>query len=150
VLDAVAKRKEKFEYLPVPADGSEILRPFLTMVSPVAERIMEKKTEGSMTGKVCDIAWETMWNGAQTQTPNVTLPDPEIPVPEHDLPGLVGVYFGGRYACGVLHPTGHCMMRNSRDEASTFCPVCCYVLVEQINPEKHWEIDREYEKKYRL
>jgi hypothetical protein len=138
-------------YLPVPTplDPPPAFRPYLTMVSPLAERVMNK-IGGSMTGTVCEIEWETMWNGLQTQTPIIGLPDPDIVIPPQQLPELVGAYFGGSYACGVLHPTGQCMMRNDWDEQSTFCPVCRYVLVEQINPEKHWDIDREYEKKYRM
>ena len=48
---------------------------------------------------------------AATQTP--VAEDPENKIPKDDLPGIVGIYWGGRQcACGTLHPTGHCMMRN--------------------------------------
>jgi hypothetical protein len=138
-------------YLPVPTpiDPPPAFRPYLTMVSPLAERVMNK-IGGAMTGKVCVIEAEAGIFSSATQTPVVELPDPDIVIPPQQLPELVGAYFGGSYAFGVLHPTGQCMMRNDWDEQSTFCPVCRYVLVEQINPEKHWDIDREYEKKYRM
>jgi len=59
------------------------------------------------------------------------------------------VYYGGSlYACGILHPTGHCMMRNSGDDSERFCPVCRYALVDRIDPDQHWWIDRDYEKQY--
>jgi hypothetical protein len=134
-------------YLPVPTPGSlhDPLRPYLTLVSPVAELIMTKKG-GSMTGTVCEIADQM---GADTQAPRLPA-DLHVNVPDVDLPGLVGVYFGGHYACGVMHPTGQCLMRDSLDDASKFCPVCRYALVEQIDPEQHWQIDREYDKKYPL
>jgi hypothetical protein len=40
------------------------------------------------------------------------------------------------------------MMRDSHSDTSLFCPVCRYVLVEQVNPELHHLIDQEYEKRY--
>jgi hypothetical protein len=101
---------------------------------------------GSMTGTVCDVAQQA---GSFPQVPDP--PDLIIDLPAKDKPGLVGVYFGGRqYACGVLHPTGQCMMRNTWDDATTFCPVCRYILVEQINPEQHSQIDRDYDVNYHL
>ncbi len=33
---------------------------------------------------------------------------------------------------------------------SALCPVCRYVLVEQINPEQHWWNDRDYDKWFPL
>ncbi len=62
---------------------------------------------------------------------------------------IVGLYAGGaRYACGIYHPTGSCMMRNSHFEDSAFCAVCRYVLVEWIDPFRHFEIDRDLEEDY--
>ena len=40
------------------------------------------------------------------------------------------------------------MMRDTSDDASRFCPVCRYALVDRIDPDQHWWIDRDYEKAY--
>jgi hypothetical protein len=40
------------------------------------------------------------------------------------------------------------MMRDSDDDASRFCPVCRYALVDRINPAQHPWIDLEYETVY--
>jgi hypothetical protein len=126
-----------------------MLRPYLTLVSPLAERIMTG-IGGSMLGTVCDISIQTMGRGAYTQAPNVPA-GMNVNIPDKDLPGLVGAYFGGsQWACGVLRPTGQCLMRESWDEETTLCPVCRYALVEWLNPEQHWQIDRDYDGKYRL
>jgi hypothetical protein len=136
-------------YLPVPApQPRDLAKPHLKLVSPVAERIMSK-IGGSMTGTACDITQQLSEFGSYTQVPLPPV-DPNINVPAKDLPQLVGAYFGGYFACGVLHPTGHCMMRSQFDDAVQFCHVCRYALVEQIDLEQHWAIDLEYEKKYRL
>jgi hypothetical protein len=114
----------------------------------MAERIMTR-IGGSMTGTACDITKQVSDRGGLTQVPALPT-DTSINVPAKDLPQLVGAYFGGHFACGVLHPTGQCMMCDSFDDAAQFCQVCRYALVEQIDPEQHWAIDLEYEKKYRL
>jgi hypothetical protein len=77
--------------------------------------------------------------------------DPVHRVSAKDLPDLVGAYFGGsKYACDIVHPTGHCMMRANLDKHARFCPVCRYVLVEQIDPVQHARVDRDYAKHYPL
>jgi hypothetical protein len=136
-------------YLPIPTSPPEMLRPYLTLVSPLAERIMTG-IGGSMLGTACDIFFQTLGRGAYTQAPNVPA-GLNVNIPDKDLPGLVGAYFGGsQWACGVLRPTGQCLMRESWDEETTLCPVCRYALVEWLNPEQHWQIDRDYDGKYRL
>jgi hypothetical protein len=45
---------------------------------------------------------------------------------------------------------GRCPMRNSDDAASRLCPLCQYVLVNQIDPFRHGLFDRDYAKEYRL
>jgi hypothetical protein len=130
---------------------SDILRRYLTLVSPAAELIMTR-IGGTMTGVACDIDRQIkqMEEKAGMQVPNLPA-DFMTSIPSKDLPEIVGVYFGGgQYACGVLHPTGTCMMRNDHDDETKFCAVCRYVLVEHIDPDQHWAIDRDYEKKYRL
>jgi hypothetical protein len=60
-------------------------------------------------------------------------------------PRIVGLYEGGSlFTCGIFHPTGTCMMRQDHVESAEFCAVCRYVVVDFINPFRHWEIDRDY------
>jgi hypothetical protein len=69
-----------------------------------------------------------------------------------NLPDIIGVYHGGSHVpCGIFHPAGTCMMRGD-DEYDTlhFCAVCRYVLVDIINPYKHFQNDRAYAKIYPL
>lgn len=64
-------------------------------------------------------------------------------------PRIVGLFEGGAlYRKGIYHPTGHCIMRDSHTSGREFCAVCRYILVDIIDPYKHWEIDRSYEKIY--
>ncbi|MGB4888355.1 MAG: M64 family metallopeptidase, partial [Nitrospira sp.] len=58
---------------------------------------------------------------------------------------IVGLFTGGKtYHCGVYHPTGNCIMRNSDSDGKEFCPVCRYLLVDIIDPHKHFSIDLDY------
>jgi hypothetical protein len=66
---------------------------------------------------------------------------------------IVGAYEGGmEYHCGVLHPSGACMMRAlvvpGRRAVYNFCPVCRYILVDAIDPSKHGGIDADYARQY--
>jgi hypothetical protein len=62
---------------------------------------------------------------------------------------VVGLYSGGsRFGAGIFHPTGTCMMRNSHSDSSAFCAVCRFVMVDLIDPQQHWWIDRDYDKVY--
>jgi hypothetical protein len=62
---------------------------------------------------------------------------------------IVGLYEGGnRFACGVYHPTGECMMRHDHVETAQFCAVCRYIIVDFVKPLLHWQIDRDYAKIY--
>jgi hypothetical protein len=62
---------------------------------------------------------------------------------------IVGLYAGGRHsACGIFHPTGWCVMRDSDYSDSSFCAVCRYVLVDMIHPFRHFENDRDLEEDY--
>jgi hypothetical protein len=131
-------------YMPVPSVSPGH---YLRMVSPAAERIMQIAIKGTMTGTTCDAAKQLGDNGSYTQVPEKT--DPVGRVSAKNLPGLVGVYFGGaRRACGILHPTGHCMMRNTYSESERFCPICRYILVDYIDPTQHFRIDYDYAKEY--
>lgn len=75
---------------------------------------------------------------------------------------IVGAFEGGhQYGCGVLHPTGACIMRllvlpqdkayqafKVRDVAYRFCAVCRYILVDRIDPSQHGAIDKDYGGRY--
>jgi hypothetical protein len=62
---------------------------------------------------------------------------------------IVGLYSGGaEWSCGIFHPAGQCMMRDSDDGDAEFCAVCRYILVDFINPFRHFEIDRDYAEIY--
>jgi len=75
---------------------------------------------------------------------------------------IVGAFEGGKtYGCGVLHPTGACMMRylvldeitaqatfKVKDVAYRFCPVCRYILVDRLDPTQHGKNDAWYDSRY--
>jgi hypothetical protein len=75
---------------------------------------------------------------------------------------IVGAFEGGEtYGCGVLHPTGACMMRylvmgefsaraafKVKDVAYRFCPVCRYVLIDRLDPTQHGRNDAWYDSRY--
>ena len=48
-----------------------------------------------------------------------------------------------RNVTGIFHPTGSCMM-NDQSSGVRFCQVCKYVLIDAIDPGKHYFIDPEY------
>jgi hypothetical protein len=83
---------------------------------------------------------------------------PQIPViPGVSLPDcfskhrtrIVGLYSGGMtYHKGLFHPTGNCIMRESHTDGREFCAVCRYILVELIDPSRHFLIDLDYGKVY--
>jgi hypothetical protein len=135
-------------YVPIPAPEPRdpVLHPYLTLVGPGGERLMDK-AGGTMQGPTCDTGVTSPNMGGATQVPAEE--DPLGKIASVDRPGVVGVYYGGSlYACGILHPTGHCMMRDSYDDSQRFCPVCRYALVDRIDPDQHAWIDLEYEKQY--
>lgn len=58
---------------------------------------------------------------------------------------IVGLFTGGKtFHCGIYHPTGNCIMRNSDSDGKEFCPVCRYLLVDIIDPHQHFSIDLDY------
>ena len=121
-------------------------RPYLTLVSPAAERIMRDAIKGPLNGVACNAAMNAAIR-ASAEVPAAA--DPLNRVKPQDLVSLVGVYHGGAaFACGVLRPAGQCMMRGTHDMFTVFCPVCRFVLVEQIDPEQHRHVDYEYQKAY--
>jgi hypothetical protein len=135
-------------YAPVRAPPTvRPFRPYLTIVSPLAERIMAGSGT-TLNGKPCDPA-DVAGKATGVQVPLLRPPTVAQSVPLHSLPRLVGVYFGGgNFACGVVHPAGTCKMRSPADSYSRFCHVCQYALVEQIDPNQHGRIDRDYDQEY--
>ncbi len=138
-------------FLPVPAPSDLVpARPYLSLIPPAAERIM-RSTGGAMTGNVCDVNA----SGVSVQAP---VADPDGKLTPNLLPHVVGAYFGGsRYACGILRPTGMCIMRDhtigpeqykeglkAPQGVSRFCVVCRYVMVEFVDPHQHWRLDKDY------
>ena len=138
-------------YLPIAAPEPVLspTRPYLTLVSPAAERIMAAIT-GTMSGKDCDVT-NMEFLRARVQLPQLPLNDPLTHQLSSELSTIVGAYFGGaEAACEVLHPAGSCIMRTGVDSFSQFCPVCRYALVDLIDPEQHWQNDRDYDTHYFL
>jgi hypothetical protein len=138
-------------YVPVPAPQTvEPARKYLTLIPPAAERIL-KSTGLTMTGSTCDL-------NADGRIVHAPVADPEGKLVSTVTPHVVGAYFGGkRHSCGVLRPTGMCMMRDHTLEPeqfnqlkkapqgiSKFCVVCSYVMVDFLDPDQHWRIDRDY------
>lgn len=89
-----------------------------------------------------------------TQVP-VNLPSGLIRPRRSNLPRIVGLFAGGlEFSCGVYHPSGECIMRSQvklvggRRVVTTFCPVCRYALVDQIDPSQHEKIDKDYDRDY--
>ncbi|HEU5077597.1 MAG TPA: M64 family metallopeptidase [Opitutaceae bacterium] len=147
-LDLSAFTPGSLIFTPVPAPATvQPPRPYLTLVSPAAERMMTV-IGGALNGKACDVnAQLDAGSGAQVADA-ATLPDNLKPFAK---PELVGVYHGAaRYACSIFRPTGNCMMREHELDSARFCRVCAYTLIEQIDPQKHWWLDRDYQKDYPL
>jgi hypothetical protein len=68
--------------------------------------------------------------------------------PTAQYPKVVALYAGGLgNDTGIYHPTGDCMMSNEY-RGSQFCHVCKYMLVDAIDPSKHYFLDREYVRFY--
>ncbi len=84
-------------------------------------------------------------NIQQPIIPGVSLPD----CFNKNRPRIVGLYSGGdTYHKGYFHATGNCMMRDDHTDGREFCAVCSYILTDTIDPSKHFETDREYQKIY--
>jgi hypothetical protein len=85
-------------------------------------------------------------DGPTVQPPNLTNIDlPGIDWCFKNKPRIIGLYEGGaQHARDIYHPAGTCMMRNDHDEAAEFCHVCRYVIVDIVDPSKHFGIDLDY------
>jgi hypothetical protein len=75
--------------------------------------------------------------------------DVDLPICFSHKTRIVGLFTGGKtYHCGVYHPAGSCIMRNSNSNGKEFCAVCRYLLVDIIDPSKHFSLDLDYEEYY--
>jgi hypothetical protein len=145
-VDAFGAGSVVYVPIPAPEPHDPVLHPYLTLVGPGGERLMDE-TGSTMMGAVCDTSDGSPNLDSITQVP--VKEDPLGKIAPVDRTGVVGVYYGGSlFACGILHPTGQCMMRNAGDHSTFFCPVCQYALVDRINPDQHAWIDADYERKY--
>jgi hypothetical protein len=134
-------------YLPVPASESARDDDY-----PFAEMIA-KNIKDHITDRGCAL-------NQDPESEDICVPDKnDIQKPvklDVDLPicfshknRIVGLFTGGKtYDCGVYHPTGTCIMRNSNSNGKEFCAVCRYLLVDIIDPSKHFSLDLDYEDYY--
>jgi hypothetical protein len=148
LLELVFFKEESIVYASVKlADGSEA-----RMIAPKIAKFMEDN-DRPLTPKVCDVALQVAFNAAGDRIGSL----PQIPAYDgydgfwshrNDV-RVVGLYAGGdQQGCGIFHPAGACMMRNAHSETSQFCAVCQFVMVEMIDPNAHWWIDRDYAAQY--
>ncbi len=130
-------------YKPTPAPSSIIATtPYAYMV---AKKIGEYIDNNNRPLTVSPCVKDT----GSTQTPS--LDGVSLPTCFKHKNSIIGLYSGGRlFDCGIYHPSGNCIMRYTEaDEGSgEFCAVCRYIIVDIIDPSKHFEIDRDYGEKY--
>ncbi len=131
-------------YIPTPAPESvrSDAYPYAEMVAKnIKDYITAQKKPLTVLPAVVD-------NNA-VQAPVFTAP---VSLPDcfsNNRPRIVGLYSGGAtYHVGLYHPAGTCMMRDRSVDGREFCAVCRYVLVDIIDPAKHFEIDRNYQTFY--
>ena len=130
-------------YMPTeaPASVKTPIYPFAEMVAFNVKKLITDRKR-SLSAEPCSLD--------QSSAP-YQLPDGDaatLGVDFGNLPSVIGLYDGGsEAACGIFHPSGRCMMNNDKASES-FCAVCRYILVETIDPYKHFEIDRLYEEFY--
>lgn len=134
-------------YLPVPASESARDDDY-----PFAEMIA-KNIKDHITDRGCAL-------NQDPDSDDICVPDKnDIQKPiklDIDLPicfshknRIVGIFSGGKkFQCGVYHPTGSCIMRNSNSNGKEFCAVCRYLLVDIIDPSKHFSLDLDYQDYY--
>jgi hypothetical protein len=79
---------------------------------------------------------------------NSTMPAINLPVIKQRpraLADIIGLFEGGFYHdCGVYRPAGRCKMRANDEKTVPFCHVCCYLIVDRVNPTRHWRLDKSY------
>jgi hypothetical protein len=144
-------------FVPVPApasvrDADEY--PFAEMVAKNVKDLMENTGEALYQRPEPDELTKEMRENQEIQHPTLTGLTPGLPGRPFCFrvqPKIVGLYGGGdQYASGIFHPTGVCVMRSRRVTSTEFCAVCRYIMVDYVDPSKHFEIDRDYDDIYPL
>lgn len=137
-------------YIPVPDPDNA--GAFLGLVSPPVAKFIDDNHR-ALTKWPCDpadqLGVDVAGNplGAATQPPEFSVVD-TLWSHRNDT-RLIGIYSGGaRQGCGIFHPAGQCIMRNSNLTVNEFCQVCRFILVEQIDARAHFWIDRDYDPIY--
>ncbi len=92
--------------------------------------------------------------GSEPQDPrNLPAVGPAFKLPRYHQ-WIVGIYDGGQqFNCGVFHPTGTCLMRrqtraylgDTRNAIYAFCPICRYILIDNLAPTMHGTADAAYQ-----
>ncbi len=140
--------------------GSLLFKPkpappqLLTAAYPYAEMVAKNIKDAITTNRapLTELPCAMEGTGSGIQLPVLDISEGRTAVagvsqdPFLDMIKIVGLYANGaQYACGIFHPTGHCMMRNSHEDQAEFCAVCRYIMVDMIAPEFHSDIDADYE-----
>lgn len=135
-------------YLPVPA-SELVASPDYLFAEMIAKNIKDHLTErGRALNQDPDNDHICVPDKNDIQEP-VKIDDVDLPFCFCHKNQIVGLFTGGKtYDCGVYHPTGSCIMRNSDSNGKEFCAVCRYLLVDSIDPFKHFSIDLDYGKIY--
>jgi hypothetical protein len=133
-------------YLPRPAPDSvrSDTYPFAEMVAKNIKDFITAQ-HAPLTPVPCDPAESKK----DVQDPILT--GVSLPICFSHKPRIVGLYHGGRRRpCGIFHPAGTCMMHGGEYDSLEFCAVCRYILVELIDPFKHFQTDLKYDEFYPL
>ncbi len=139
-------------YIPVPAPASVFNAtdyPYAEMIAFNIKNYIVTQNK-PLTDDPCTMPANATQAGA-TQVPILNRgPGVSLPFCYGNAVRIVGLYSGGsRYDCDIYHPAGTCMMRGSENtNILEFCAVCRYVIVEKIDPYKHFEIDLDYNEIY--
>ena len=142
ILGDYKKGSILFAPTPAPASIRSAVIPFARMIASNIQGSIEGN-DRPLTAKPC------VFDDSDAQKPNLAGVNlPGVLCFKHK-PRIIGLYSGGdEWPCGIFHPAGQCMMRNSDDGDAEFCAVCRYILVDFINPFRHFEIDRDYAEIY--
>jgi hypothetical protein len=141
-----------FKPVPMPSGMPGPTDPYARMVAKNVENLITSK-HAALYLRPATID-DDLRENKEVQHPNLDGLTPSVPGRPFCFkvkPSIVGLYGGGAlYASNIFHPTGAaCMMRNDNDEAP-FCSVCRYIMVEMINPFRHFLIDLDYDDIYPL
>lgn len=102
----------------------------------------------SNKGGNCNAANEGLANTPPSNTLQVA-----IPASQQNIPGIryriIGMHEGGGgWNCGIVRPTAVCKMRSEyyviEKNHFRFCHLCKYIIVQEFNPSKHAELDKDY------